>query len=251
MMPRAVIFDIDNTLALSKEPLAPRMAELLEHLLERTKVAIISGGKLEQFTKQIVSLLPANADLSALFLLPTSGAALYVLDEGRWRPVYEEQLTDAEAARIEDALRKSAEETRTVDFALPAYGERIEYRGAQVTLSALGQEAPIEEKEAWDPTGAKRDRLRDAVAAKLPGFDVKRGGSTSIDVTKRGVNKAYGIRKLSAHLGIPVADMLYVGDALYPGGNDEVVEETGIATEAVAHPGQTETFIEHLLQSSE
>lgn len=251
MMPRVVMFDIDKTLARSKQAIAPSMAELLAALLSRTKVAVVSGGKLEQFTKQIVDRLPESADLSSLYLLPTSGAALYVRDGREWRPVYEERLTDEEARRIEDALRQGAEETKVIDFALPAYGERIEYRGAQVTLSALGQEAPIEEKEVWDPTGEKHDRVRAAVAALLPGYDVKRGGSTSIDVTKRGVNKAFGVRKLAGHLGIPIEDMLYVGDALYPGGNDEVVKESGVRTEAVTGPEATEAVITRLLQSSE
>jgi phosphomannomutase len=251
MMPRLVMFDIDNTLARSKQALAPRMAELLAELLSRTNVAVISGGKLEQFERQVVGRLPSSADRSRLYLLPTSGAALYQYETGAWTKVYEELLPEAEAARIEDALRESAQETGVIDFATPAYGERIERRGAQVTLSALGQEAPVEEKEAWDPGGEKREALRAAVAFRLPGYDVKRGGSTSIDVTKAGVNKAYGVRQLSAHLDLPISDMLYVGDALYPGGNDEVVKETGIAVEAVGDPTDTEAVIERLLQSSE
>ncbi|MEK7100043.1 MAG: HAD hydrolase family protein, partial [Patescibacteria group bacterium] len=146
-----------------------------------------------------------------------------------------------------EAVEESIKETGVIDLSVPAHGERIEVRGAQVTLSALGQTAPVEEKELWDQSGEKRNALRAAIAGRLPEYDVKRGGSTSIDVTKHGVNKAYGVRKLAQHIGIPVRDMLYVGDALFPGGNDEVVKETGIPTTQVSGPEETETLIRHML----
>lgn len=245
------MFDIDGTLAVSKQAIEPSMAELLQTLLSRTNVAIISGGKLEQFLKQIVERLPENSDLGRLYLLPTSGAALYRYDQGAWRPIYEEMLSPEEAARIEDALMTAIERTGTIDLRDTAHGERIEYRGAQVTLSALGQEAPIAEKDVWDPDQQKRRAIVAIAALLLPGFDVKMGGTTSIDITKHGVNKAYGVRKLSAYLDIPIADMVYVGDALYPGGNDEVVKETGIPTLKTKNPSETEALIQDLLQSSE
>ncbi len=72
-----VIFDLDGTLAESKQPLTKEMALLLANLLSSTKVAIVSGGALPQFLTQIVAQLPLDANLPNLYLLPTSGAALY------------------------------------------------------------------------------------------------------------------------------------------------------------------------------
>jgi phosphomannomutase len=247
MLPSVIVFDLDKTLALSKEPITGTMAHTLAHLLKRTRVAIISGGTLAQLVEQVANRLPPEANRANVFILSTSGAALAVWKDGSWQYVYEETLTGEEAARIRIAIEAGIEETGAIPPSTPSYGERIEMRGAQITLSALGQQAPIDEKEAWDPDRTKKTLLRDAIAKRLSDYDVKMGGSTSIDVTKHGVNKAYGVRKLSEYLAVPIPEMLYIGDALYPGGNDEVVKETGIITRDTTGPEETERIIETLL----
>jgi len=251
---KLVIFDLDGTLTESKQPLTSEMAALLMKLLAETKVAVISGGALPQFLKQVVAQLPGDANFANLYILPTSGAALYEFNpstslraSGDWDKIYEEHLTEKEAGIIAAAVRKVAAETGIVNFSEPAYGERIEYRGSQVTLSTLGQEAPIAEKMAWDPDHAKRHVLQEAIAARLPEFLVCIGGKTSIDVTKRGVDKAYGVRQLCKRLGIQESDALYVGDELESGGNDEAVYKTAAQTKSVATPADTAHLIENLL----
>ncbi|KND49722.1 MAG: phosphomannomutase [Parcubacteria bacterium C7867-008] len=246
-MPALIFFDIDKTLTSSKQPLTPEMAALLGQLLERTNVAIISGGAFAQFREQIINQLPHGVCLERLYILPTSGAALYTYRDGMWKPVYEEHLTDAQTIKIKDAIETAIRETSVIDLSVPSFGDRIELRGAQVTLSALGQQAPIAEKEAWDPDASKKRILRDAIAPMLPEFDVKTGGSTSIDVTLQGVNKAYGVRKVGELCSFLISDMLYIGDALYPGGNDEVVKETGIRTHQVKDPEDTMRVIQEIL----
>jgi HAD superfamily hydrolase (TIGR01484 family) len=246
-LPRLVAFDLDGTLAASKQPIEPSMAALLARLLAATNVAVTSGGKFEQLRAQVADQLPADANLASLFILPTSGAALFKYQHNAWQKEYEEALTPEETAAITAALEAGARATGVIDFDAPSYGPRIEARGAQVSLSALGQQAPIAEKKAWDPSHEKRRALRAAIAPLLPDYDVKVGGATTIDVTKHGVNKAYGIRQLSERLGIPVAAMLYAGDELSEGGNDEAVKETGIETRAVADPADTEKFIAALI----
>jgi phosphomannomutase len=47
---------------------------------------------------------------------------------------------------------------------------------------------------------------------------VRLGGTTSVDVTKPGIDKAYGIRKLRDTLGIAIEEMIFIGDALFPAG---------------------------------
>src|SRR3546814_6001011 len=87
-------------------------------------------------------------------------------------------------------------------------------------LSALGQQAPLDAKEQWDPDFAKRKAIQAELIQRLPGFSIKMGGTTSIDVTREGVDKAYGLERLSCESGIPLDAMLFVGDAIFPGGND-------------------------------
>ncbi|MDR3546733.1 MAG: HAD-IIB family hydrolase [Candidatus Pacebacteria bacterium] len=243
MIPKLIIFDLDNTLAASKEPITDEMADLLTRLIPHTSFAVISGGKLEQLQHQVIERMTQVNDFSHIYLLPTSGAAMFAFDCEVCKKIYEEELSPEEVAHIEEAIDKAISDTQIIDLSTPSFGERIEFRGAEVTLSALGQEAPIAQKVAWDPDGTKRSILRDAISKLLPEYDVKRGGSTSIDVTRQGINKAYGIRKLSAYAGIPISEMVYVGDALFPSGNDEVVKETGIPTQAVQGPEDTATFI--------
>jgi phosphomannomutase len=100
------------------------------------------------------------------------------------------------------------------------WGPLVEDRESQITFSALGQQAPLEAKKDWDPDFAKRKAIKALLDVTLPDFPVRLGGSTSIDVTLPGIDKAYGIHKLRDVLHIDIAEMLYVGDALFPGGND-------------------------------
>lgn len=248
-MPRLVIFDLDGTLAESKQPLTFQMALLVSQLLAKTRIAVISGGALSQFLKQVVAQLPVDADLSHLYILPTSGAALYEYRNDGWEKIYEERLTEKEKDTIETAMMEVAKETNIIPWSEPAWGERIEYRGGQVTLSALGQRAPLALKKKWDPDHTKRHVLQETLAARLPSFSVGIGGATSIDVTKRGVDKAYGLRQLCKRLGLHESDALYVGDELESGGNDEAVYKTEAQTKAVTDPSETVRFITDLLKS--
>ncbi|MHB1770083.1 MAG: HAD-IIB family hydrolase [Minisyncoccota bacterium] len=247
MIPTLIFFDLDGTLAKSKQPLTSEMAALLARLLTVTKVAIISGGALPQFLKQVVERLPADAPLVNLYLLPTSGAMLYERSGDKWDKVYEERLSEKEAGIIAAALRAAAAETGLIDFSKPAFGERIEYRGSQVTLSALGQDAPFALKKEWDADHTKRRTLQANIAARLPEFSVSMGGSTSIDVTKRNIDKAYGLRKLCERLQVKESDALYVGDELVAGGNDEAVFKTDVKTQSVSDPENTRHIMESLL----
>jgi phosphomannomutase len=241
------MFDLDQTLAESKQALTQQMAELLGKLLGCTKVAIISGGGLPQFLTQVVEKLPPRAHLKNLYLLPTSGAALHEWTGSKWRTVYEETLPLADADRIKAAVRAVCAETGIVDFSKPAYGDRVEYRGSEVSFSALGQLAPLDLKQAWDPDKAKRRKLQTLLAERLPEFSVGMGGATTIDITRKGVDKAYGIKKIAAHLKLPIPEMLYVGDQLVPGGNDEPALHTEIKTHAVKNPHETAFFVASLL----
>ena len=126
--------------------------------------------------------------------------------------LYSEDFTADEKKKIVGSLNKAV---GAAGFTVEkTWGETIEDRGSQITYSALGQQAPLEEKEKWDSDVAKRKKIKKILDTLIPEFSVRIGGSTSIDVTKPGIDKAYGIRKLRDILGIPVKEMIYVGDAL-------------------------------------
>lgn len=240
-MKNLVIFDLDGTLAKSKSALDHEMAGLLGRLMSVVKVAIISGGAWPQFETQVLTHLPQDDRLKNLFLLPTSGTKFLQYD-ATWRQLYSEDFSPEEKTKIIGALNKALDQSglRSQKY----WGEMIEDRGSQITLSALGQDAPLDEKKTWDPDFAKRKQIKAILEPLIPAFSVGLGGTTSIDVTRRGVDKAYGIRKLEQVLGFPSKEMIFVGDALFPGGNDHPARSTDAFCIAVRDPEDTKKVVE-------
>lgn len=247
LAPRLVAFDLDDTLAPSKSAIDPRIGHLLVALAERVEVAIISGGQLAQFEKQVVDLLPPTTPdvLTHFHLMPTCGTQYYRLEDGGIRTVYAHSLTDDEKARALAAVEEEAQ--RLGLWESETWGPILEDRGSQITFSALGQKAPLDAKTAWDPTGEKKNRLREAVAARIPDLEVRSGGSTSVDITHRGIDKAYGMNRLAEVTGIPLDDMLFVGDRLDPDGNDYPVLALGVACHAVEGWEDTAEYLDALI----
>lgn len=242
-----VAFDLDDTLAESKSPLQPQMAAALSRLLAVRPVCVISGGKFEQFERQLLAILPAEADLTKLHLMPTCGTRYLRHDGSNWREVHFHGLSDDQKQRAMRAVERHAKELGFWEPDERVRGARIEDRGSQITYSALGQQALVAAKKAWDPDGHKRAALRAAIAPDLPDLDVRGGGSTSIDITLRGVDKAYGIKELSRNTEIGLADMLFVGDRLEPGGNDRPVFDIGVDCQAVSGPAETLALVNSLV----
>ncbi|TSC67514.1 MAG: HAD family hydrolase [Parcubacteria group bacterium Gr01-1014_72] len=240
-----IVFDVDGTLTEPKQPLDADMAKLLTELLARRMVAIISGASFSQLESQLLRRFSPRAPLKRLSLLPTSAACFYRF-EGGWREVYREVLTEEEALRIRRAF---AVALSAVAFEEPdeLFGEQIEYRGTQVTFSALGQEAPLHLKRAWDPDAKKRLAIAARLTPLLPDFLIGVAGATSIDVTRAGIDKAHGINQLAKRLGVPKEKILFVGDAIFPGGNDYPVVSTGIKYISVASPRETRALIRSFL----
>jgi phosphomannomutase len=243
-MKRLIVFDLDGTLAQSKAALDDEMAALFGRLLAVIRVAIISGGDFPQFQKQVIDRLPSSSDVGNLSILPTSGTKFFEYD-GQWRKLYSDDLSDDQKKKIEDALESAVAQTGFQPK--ETWGERIEDRGTQITYSALGQEAPLEAKEKWDPDFAKRKAIQAILDKTLPDFSVRLGGTTSVDVTRPGVDKAYGIRKLRDVLGIPISEMLFIGDAIFPGGNDYPALQAGTDTIEVRDPDETKRVIEAII----
>lgn len=241
-MKQLIAFDLDGTLAESKQPIGEPMAAMLAKLLAVARVAVISGGDWPQFAAQLVSRLPDGADLARLFILPTTGTKLYRCISGAWQQIYADTFSPEESASVRAALdRAIADQGLDKDR---CWGDRIEDRGSQFTFSGLGQHAPLDAKTAWDPDFAKRKRLQAALQRQLPELAINIGGSTSIDITRKGVDKAYGMRRLVEHSGIPAEAMLFLGDAIYPGGNDYPVAESGIDSIPVRDPAETMRIVE-------
>jgi len=239
-----IVFDLDGTLAESKSAVDPEMSGLLHDLLVIVKVAIISGGDWPQFQKQVLSKLPHDERLTQLSLLPTCGTKFYQY-AGDWKKLYEEDFTKDEREKILSSLHKALAQAGYK--VTKVWGEAIEDRGSQITFSALGQQAPLEEKNKWDPDYAKRKKIKSILDTYIPEFSVRIGGSTSIDITKPGIDKAYGIGKLRDLLHISLKEMIYIGDALFPGGNDYPAQKAGVDCIPVKGPEETKQVIRTII----
>ena len=243
-MKKLIVFDLDGTLAPSKSSLAPETAALLHDLLGIIKVAVISGGAWAQFEKQLLTDLPQGSLLTNLSLLPTCGTKFFEY-KGKWMELYSEDLTAEQKKKIIDSMDKAAEEAGY--RAKKVWGEVIEDRGSQVTYSALGQQAPLAEKEKWDADFSKRKKITAILEKLIPEFSIRMGGATSIDVTKPGIDKAYGIGKLRDTLYLSLKEMVFIGDALFPGGNDYPAEKAGVVSVPVKGPDDTNLVIRTIL----
>jgi phosphomannomutase len=247
--PRLIAFDLDDTLAPSKSPLDPRMAKLIAELLDRVQVCVISGGQFGQFKMQVIDMLPdlPEATLARLHLMPTCGTQYYRYENAEWNQVYAQNLTEDEKARALDAVETTAKELGYWES--ETWGPILEDRGSQITFSALGQAAPVASKTQWDPTGEKKNALRTAVQALLPDLEVRSGGSTSVDITRQGIDKAYGMTKLAELTGVSFEDTLFIGDRLDPEGNDYPVKALGVPTHAVEGWEDTAEYLENWISS--
>ncbi len=248
MIKKLIAFDLDDTLAITKSPISDRMGEILVKLLQKYDVCVISGGAFEQFKIQVVDRLEATSrELTRLHLMPTCGTKYYRYDElsENWVKQYENSLTPEQKKRAIKALEDGAKELGLWEN--KPFGEIIEDRGSQVTYSALGQKAPAELKYKWDPTGEKKLKIRDHIAPLLLDLEVRAGGTTSIDVTMIGVDKAYGMQKLLEEMNFSKEDILFLGDKLIEGGNDYPVKAMGIDTIAIERWEDTALVLEGIL----
>jgi phosphomannomutase len=253
-----IVFDLDGTLAESKSPLKSDMSRTLTELLKVKKVAVIGGGTYEQFQNQLVAHFKCPPELfHNFFLFPTTSTSFYRYRSGGWKKVYRHVLKASDKKKIFNAFEKAFKATG-YEHPKKIYGKIIEDRATQVTFSALGQDIVtklgakgIALKEQWNKDNRLlRLRIIKSMSKDLKEFEVRGGGLTSIDVTQKGIDKGYGVKQIEKTLKIPIKNMLFIGDALYPGGNDAAAKKSGIQTMAVAGPADTIKIIKRILIDS-
>ena len=242
-LPRVAIFDLDETLAQSFQAPTPLMIEVFNDLISRIPVAIMSGAGFDRIQKDVLARLQNVSNNLSIF--PNSASQCYLYINGTWQMEYNYILSDDERAHIKTAIINCMQELTVIKDTVH-FGQQIVDREAQIAFTIVGLDAPAEVKKAWDPTGEKRKTVIEYLQKTLIQFDILIGGASTIDITRKDINKAYGVVWLAERLGVPVGDMLYVGDALYPGGNDEVVKKTGIPTRQVSGPNDTFQIITDL-----
>ena len=238
----AFVFDIDNTLTPPRQPLESEMAAALRGLT--VPFALAAGSDLALLGHQFFEPLHAFGFRGVFDAFICNGATRYRCTYGDVR--FDLACVDdfslaralgAEAyARLLDVLSSAL---ALAAFRLPApvhiIGEQIVERGSMVNVAPSGrpqgalsatERANRDAFVAFDQAHGYRPRLlahlREQVDRALPGNNlfITFGGQTSFDIGLRGRDKSYAVRRLLAE---GVRHVTYVGDALYPGGNDVAV----------------------------
>ncbi len=240
-MKKIICFDLDGTLTESKTNITSDMAELLAELQKIKKVAIIGGASFSQFQKQFTSHLNY---FDNLYIMPTCGASFYKYENDNWTPIYQLHLSNEEKKKIFEAFDKAFVD---IDYRNPTktYGQIIEDRDTEISFSTLGQEAPLSARKSL-----KYDRRSEIIARLkiyIPEYSIVFSGTNTIDVTRMGIDKGYAIEQIEKYFDVTKDEIVFVGDAIFPGRNDYAVVRTGIDTVRVSGPADTKRFIESLL----
>jgi hypothetical protein len=253
---KLIVFDFDGTLAATKSAMDKEMSVLVARLLGPKKVAVIGGGKYQIFQELFVRQLRGPKKLlHNLFLFPTTATAFYRYHSG-WSNVYALGLSKKEKEKINKTFKRVLKEVH-YEHPKKIYGQVIEDRGSQITWSAVGQDVVkilgtkegVALKEKWTKENkAVKMKITKLMTKYLPELEIRAAGYTSIDVTKKGIDKAYGLRQIEKHLHIKIKDMLFVGDAIFPGGNDYAIVKTGVDYVKVKGPEETKKIIREILK---
>lgn len=238
-MTRILAFDVDDTITESKQEVKPKMATLLEDLSYNFDLLFISGCSLERMEEQLLKFIkPFNAT----FLLPCSGSQGYL--RSREHEIWNYQFSNADFEKIEAAFEAAL---KTCKYKVSeTWGPIPERKGGQITFSLLGQQAPLSEKKRFDPEQNVRKLIISHMQKNLPDYNIKIGGTTSIDVFALGT-KADGLHEfLKFKTYYKKQDILFFGDSLSEGGNDRSVLDEGFAVVKVNSPEETYQYLQGL-----
>ena len=242
---KLITFDSDGTIQLTKSKIDSEMIGLLDALAMKFKVNVISGTGIDYLKPNVLDLLKPNENIT---VSPTCGTRFVVLKDGQYVELYKESLSESEIKTIMEAFAYAIDKAKHNPSQI--WGELVENRETQVTFSALGQKAPSEAKLAFDPDLTKRKLIASYLREKISDdhFDIKIAGTTSVDITRKGINKAYGVRKLAEYYKITLDEILFVGDRLDEIGNDYPVAEIGVDSIWVKDYKETKEVISQLLK---
>jgi len=220
MKKKHLFFDLDNTVTRSRTVIEPGFKAWLE--ASDTDVVIVTGGTVEMITTQMDGIPCYKLGQSGNHALDVDGKLMW-----------EEQLDLDQKLAIYDHIASIP-----VTWHVPDKNDLIQDRGCQICFSLYGHNAPVGDKEAFDPDTHKRQDILKQHPFTAEGLQIKIGGTTVFDYTVEGKHKGSYVAGLIEHLGWNQDDCVYFGDRLNPGGNDESVIGV-IDTVPVTSPADT------------
>ena len=255
-MIKAIFSDIDGTLSAPNRPIPTDIACAIVEILDYVNFGILTAQSISQTQVQLLDPLEScgvtSKQLEHLFLGEAQGTALYTYDSSieKWSSRYSFNLEEAEIGKIETTI---CDAVKKCGFENPEglKGNRTQDRKTQVTFYGLGSEADRRLKIAWDPDGSKRKAIIAEAIKNAPEFEYRVGGTTSIDITKPGMDKSFGIMRMLKELGgTDPSEVIYLCDEAYPGGNDYPIIQTGdYRTRIVSSPKQSLFYLKAFIDA--
>ncbi len=211
---KVIIADMDNTLCESCRPISDEIAQEIDRIVGSGYIfAVISGSKPEHIYEQVARYLDAS-----IHLLGNSGTRCYFGNKNGIKEIFSDNLSSASRIKIRKALEGLCKEFNLIP--LTSKEDQIQDRGTQITFSVLGRNASHDLKEAYDTNAGKRKKFMEWLSPRLRDFEVRIGGTTSIDITKKGRDKGVCIKEFCKRNGVEARECLFFGDSIYAGGND-------------------------------
>ncbi|MBP6857663.1 MAG: HAD-IIB family hydrolase [Candidatus Pacebacteria bacterium] len=225
------------------------MVNLLNKLTEKVLVVIISGSSFKNLLNQLdLFLNQENKEIfKNILLMPANGSETYIYKTTNWEISDSETMGNETKSKIIEVLEKLID---SKNFNIPEMevGTKIEDRGTQISFAALGIDASIEEKKLWDHDQEKRKKIVNFIKPLLPETDIFIAGTTTIDILPKGITKGVMLRKMLSKRTLLDTDLLFIGDALFEGGNDYEVKKEGFNTISTTGPKETAKIIESILE---
>lgn len=232
-----IVFDLEAVLTESKTAIDEEMKILLEQLLEKNQIAILSGVSFEKIRQNV---LFKTEKFKSMLILPLSGSEMWVF-KNNWKRIYHNNLKEEEVSKVMNAIKNVISEEKILEFV-------INNKKSQISISLVKRGTPLEVKKSFDINFSKRKKIVKKIRKLLPNFDIWIAGETSIDITRKGVNKQYGIKKLMSYTGLKTKEIIFVGDSFFEEGNDYPVKKTGIECIEVKNIEETKKLIKSWLQ---
>ncbi len=239
---KVIVADVDETICEPAQEINPKLSVQIQQLIRKGHTfAFISGTPLEELQRMISSHL-----VEEHHILANTGTVYAVQQNGSCRIIYNHRLSSAEKIEIRSALENLISHYNL--HPLTTKEDQLLDRESQITLSVLGRKAPLELKKVFDPDGKKRREWVTFLRQYLPEdrYEIRIGGTTSIDVTKKGFDKEWALREFLKYNQLSPGEVLFIGDKLYPGGNDYPAAKV-VDCIAVKNPEDTLQKLKQLL----
>jgi hypothetical protein len=240
-MRKLILFDLDGTLTESRLPITQESAELFKLLLGNYYVGVVSGCSIDQMKHQLSGVLSSDK-LNKLYLFPSTSTCLYSYKK-EWVCIYKDVFNKEYSDTIKQTL---LEVCKDVIIDKP-YGEVIDDRGGQIAIALMGLNAPLELKTNFDADYKIRLPLKLILEEVLPECEITIGGTTTITVTKKGMDKTNCVPLIKEYIGIEKHDILFIGDTIFKNGNDYPMKQIGLDCINVSNPDDTNIIIRGLL----